>query len=376
MRRTSTAIRSATVVVFLLLPHLAPVALSEDGDAEKIAKWIDQLNADRFITRELATEHLLASGKAVVAPLADKLVNTNRETLSRGTYILRELALSTDAELSDEAEEGLKSVAESDDPSVARQAAATLNRLSEIRHDRSLAELRRLGAVIETQHIQIGQALIPNVSTLELNDQWKGKPDDLRHLRWLPEVQHVSLEGENITDGYFAYLNHLKNMTIVRLKRAKITWRGLKQLAEQENLRHLAILYCPVGDKSAEYLKAHQKVDVMKLYGTQLTASAAERLQKEMKNTKVDYRQGAFLGIACDPDAEQCFITYLQPGGAAEKGGLQRGDLILKYNGKPAGNFNSLTKLIAENRPGDKAKIEIMRDGETLTKEIELGEWE
>lgn len=376
MHRLSNAIGATALGIVLLSLPLNSVVSADEDDAEKIAKWIKQLDADRFIARELATEELLAAGKAVVGPLADKLANANRETLSRGTYILREFALSTDSELSDEAEKGLKKVATSNDPKVARQANATLARLSEIRRNRSLAELRRLGAAIETQHIQIGRGFIPNLLTLELGEQWKGKPDDLRHLRWLPDIQHVSLEGENITDDYFSHLQHLTSLTIVRVKKAKITFRGLEHLAAQKNLQHLAILYCPIGDKSIEHLKAHQKVGVMKLYGTQLTASAAKLLQKEMKDTKVDYRQGAFLGIACDPDAEQCFITYLQPGGAAEKGGLERGDLILKYNGKPAGNFDSLTKLIAKNRPGDKAKIELMRDGETLTKEVELGEWE
>jgi hypothetical protein len=376
MRRLRSTFSLIAIAIIPAFQYIAADQVVGDDKVETIAELIDKLDADRFITRELATEQLMASGQAAIAPLAEKLKIANRETLSRGTYILRELAMSSDPDVSSQAESGLKTVADSDHVRASRQAKATLHRLSEIRRDRALVALRQLGAVIGTQHIQLGQAIIPNLSTLELNEKWKGTSDDLRQLRWLPDVQHVTLKGEKIDDDCVSHLKHLKSLTIVQLKKAKITDRALEHLAGQKNLQHLAILYCPISNRSIDDLKVHQKVTLLKLYGTALTAMGAERLQEEMKATKVDFRQGAFLGIACDPNAAQCIITYCQPGGAAEKGGLQGGDLILKYNGKPAGDFATLTKLIGENKPGQKASIELMRGGETLTKEVELGEWE
>lgn len=374
--------RNASCVMALLLSFTLPVAAAEPagplvrGTDPPIAKWIRQLDSDQFIKRELATEQLLALGDAAIKPLAAELVDANREMLLRGTYILRELALSENLRISSSAQAGLKNVAESGNRQARRQANATLERLSEIRHDRSLAQLKRLGAEVGVQDVQIGRAFVTDQFTVELDDRWQGKPEDLRHLQWLRDVRCVKFSGDKIDDGHVQQLRNLQDLSIVILKRARISDQAVRHLSEQKNMQHIAIMYCPVSDKSLEHLKVHQKATLLKLFGTGITAAGAAQLQKEMAATDVDYRAGAFLGIGCDPTGIDCSITIVQPDSAASKADLRVGDVILKYNGKAATDFDSLTKLIGENRPGDSAKVEIRRDGETLVKDVELGEWE
>lgn len=374
--------KSTSLIAVLLF--LSPGSLSSADPAEPqaprdnppIATWIQQLDSDQFITRELATEQLLATGAAAVKPLASELIDANRELLSRGTYILRQLALSEDQKTSISAQAGLRNVAQFGNKQAQRQARATLARLSEIRHNRAVSELQRLGARTGTQHVQVGQVIIRDLFTVELDEQWRGNAVDLRRLRWLQDLKCVKFSGEKIDDEHVRQLGDLEQLSIVVLKKANISDWALQHLSAQKNLQHIAIMYCPIGDKSLDHLKVHQRLVLLKLFGTEITAAGASQLRKEMARTQIDHRAGAFLGIGCDPNGTECSITIVQPDSAAEKADLRTGDVILKYNGKAAANFDSLTKLIGENRPGETAKIEIRRERETLVKEVKLGEWE
>src|SRR6185369_2871912 len=61
------------------------------------------------------------------------------------------------------------------------------------------------------------------------------------------------------------------------------------------------------------------------------------------------------------------------PGSAAEGAGLQPGDVILKFDGKPLGSANELSALVGEARPGDKARLEVWRKGKTQELVASLG---
>jgi serine protease Do len=62
--------------------------------------------------------------------------------------------------------------------------------------------------------------------------------------------------------------------------------------------------------------------------------------------------------------AEGALVASVQPGSAAERAGLQAGDVILKFDGKPIGAASELSALVGQAAPGDKAKLEVLRKGE------------
>jgi serine protease Do len=51
------------------------------------------------------------------------------------------------------------------------------------------------------------------------------------------------------------------------------------------------------------------------------------------------------------------------PGSAADKAGLQSGDVVLKFNGKAVGAGAELAAMVGQSAPGDKARLEIWRNG-------------
>ena len=74
--------------------------------------------------------------------------------------------------------------------------------------------------------------------------------------------------------------------------------------------------------------------------------------------------------------AEGAVVSTVVPGSAAAKAGLQPGDVILKFNGKPIGAAGELSALVGQAVPGDKAKLEIWRKGEKQDVNATLGEAE
>ncbi|HEY6966571.1 MAG TPA: DegQ family serine endoprotease [Burkholderiales bacterium] len=62
---------------------------------------------------------------------------------------------------------------------------------------------------------------------------------------------------------------------------------------------------------------------------------------------------------------EGALVATVQAGSAAEHAGIQPGDVIVKYDGKPIGAAGELSAAVGQASPGDKVKLEILRKGET-----------
>jgi serine protease Do len=65
----------------------------------------------------------------------------------------------------------------------------------------------------------------------------------------------------------------------------------------------------------------------------------------------------------------------VEPGSAAEKAGVRRGDVILKYDGKLVESAIELPRLVAASKPGTAATLEVWRQGASRTLNVTLGEF-
>ena len=63
------------------------------------------------------------------------------------------------------------------------------------------------------------------------------------------------------------------------------------------------------------------------------------------------------------PDARGALVASVEPGSAAEKAGLQAGDVVLSVDGKRIGESADLPRVIGEKRPGTQIRMDIWRDG-------------
>ncbi len=67
-------------------------------------------------------------------------------------------------------------------------------------------------------------------------------------------------------------------------------------------------------------------------------------------------------------------LAGVRPGGGAEKGGMQRGDILIGLLGRDIGDINDFMFLLQQAKPGDKAKAIVLRQGRRLELEVVFGE--
>jgi len=63
------------------------------------------------------------------------------------------------------------------------------------------------------------------------------------------------------------------------------------------------------------------------------------------------------------PDARGALVASVEPGSAADKAGLQAGDVVLSVDGRRINDSAELPRVIGEKRPGTRVKLEVWREG-------------
>jgi serine protease Do len=81
----------------------------------------------------------------------------------------------------------------------------------------------------------------------------------------------------------------------------------------------------------------------------------------------------AMLGVQVAEVAKELRIGSIVPRGAAEKAGLEPGDVLLKLGGQELHQRKELTASIRQHRSGDKVDVEFRRGAEILKHQLTLG---
>jgi serine protease Do len=74
------------------------------------------------------------------------------------------------------------------------------------------------------------------------------------------------------------------------------------------------------------------------------------------------------------PTAEGALVSSVEPGGPAEKAGVQPGDIILKFNGHSVDTATDLPRMVGDTKPGTKATITVWRKGQTRELPVTIAE--
>ena len=67
-------------------------------------------------------------------------------------------------------------------------------------------------------------------------------------------------------------------------------------------------------------------------------------------------------------------VNAVEKAGPAEKGGLEPGDVILKFDGKTINNSADLPRVVAATRPGTRSVVQVWRKGATRELPLTVGE--
>ena len=112
--------------------------------------------------------------------------------------------------------------------------------------------------------------------------------------------------------------------------------------------------------------------------GFALPSNLAKRVSEEIiaTGTATHGLLGAQVSDAAnvqDSTIVGALIEEASAGGAAEVAGIQRGDVIVRFNGVPITDAVDITAQVRTMAAGSRADVEISRDGKILTKRVTLG---
>jgi serine protease Do len=74
------------------------------------------------------------------------------------------------------------------------------------------------------------------------------------------------------------------------------------------------------------------------------------------------------------PKPTGALVNAVEKGGPAEKAGVETGDIILRFDGKPVSSSSELPRIVGSTKPGSRASIELWRKGVTREVSVTVGE--
>ncbi|WP_404991454.1 DegQ family serine endoprotease [Cupriavidus pauculus] len=74
--------------------------------------------------------------------------------------------------------------------------------------------------------------------------------------------------------------------------------------------------------------------------------------------------------------ARGALVGSVEPGGPAEKAGIEAGDIILKFNGRDIEKASDLPRMVGDTKPGTRVPLQVWRKGQTREVPITVTELE
>jgi S1-C subfamily serine protease len=107
-------------------------------------------------------------------------------------------------------------------------------------------------------------------------------------------------------------------------------------------------------------------------------ADLSTRLEYQKLLTAIESDQPQFrvsLGTVPDragpPNGQKgMLLAAVRPGGAAEKAGLKKGDIVVRIGGHVIGSVEDVMFVLTDAKPGDKVDVEALREGKEITVQL------
>ncbi len=310
----------------LAICNLGPAAGKGDPTSADVSRWVKQLSSDDYSAREEATQGLIRAGRPAIPAVAAAAQEDDLEVTSRSMSVLRELLNSDDTATEDAAAGALTKLSEAQGTVSAEMAAEVLSEVQDIRQEKAIKAMEQLGAMFNFGDPETGDSASMQII---IGSDWRGKSADLALIKRIVDVERLTFRGVPLAD------DDLQNI---------------------EGLPHL------------------RRLDLL---GSKITGKGLARLAHVYPNVRIDHGSNAMLGVggATDPTGNGFAVNMVQPGSAAERAGIVPGDTILRIQSRAVVDFDTLTAEIHNHQPGEKVKIELRRGGDSLSKEVTLGQW-
>lgn len=349
-------------------------------------QWIADLDSHKYDARMTATRELASCGEPAVPLLMTALQDRpSMELQVRGFEVLVRIAREQMAKRGGSdldggaAEVALVELAHGGTGAFAVRAQQKLTVLRDAQREVAAEQLSKLGASVAKKPFTFFGGGRFEFRCLALGKTWSGTARDLHRLKYLDDVDAISMDGPFVSDEYLRVLSTHAPIRLVEIKHALIQNDSLQLLRELPQLQFLNFYYTPLTDEAVSMLVDLAPQSLL-LFGTRISEAGYQSLMTKLPNALVDFRRGAFLGIGGSelpiPQSLGCEVNQVARDSAAARAGIVLGDIIVSYDGKPVRCFEEIREMIGRNAAGDQVEVELLRNNQKMKIMVALGEWE
>lgn len=282
------------------------------------------------------------------------------------------------------------------------------------------------GQLIERQILRaMGGRNFENEFNLEFGDRWQGHSNDLERISEIHNLHSIRLVGQTLSRQDLKTIAKLKTLRSISVTRTKVSQGHLfdielpttvvavelvDQDIENETLRWLS--GCRLNELTLENCRMPKAMDsdfsklsdleTLSLKKVKIDSRFFNQLSKLRSLRRIivslckfdvdDYRKFSagrsqmilfnpvsFLGVQGTRTVGlggefTCEIEHVVQGSAAEKAGIEPGDVIESVNGDKVRTFTDLRMFISQHDIGEEMNFSVRRNGQKLDLTAKLGE--
>jgi hypothetical protein len=356
-------------------PADAPSSSRHSWNERPIEYWLEQLDDDHFSRRQAATHQIVLFGQDAVEPLIVAAQSGKLEQTQRAVGILQRLAREQAPDDEGGAWAALEKLVSQGSGSASTGARTAIDEIRRERQSLAYTKLTAAGVQIGFRGFVIHNRPL-NQEVVWIDKKWKGDIDALRWLRWIKRIDHALIDGEAVQREVIEQVVQMPDLRTIVMRDAVIHDDIFAPLSKLSRIDELEFRYVPLTVEDAEKIAKLPIRVSLGLMGTQLPIEGAQLIRQAMPGLAVVYKQGGFLGIQSNSLAKRCQIDSVKPGSAAEKAGLQAGDVIIQIDDTPIASFDELQLQIGSHYAGDVIEMTYDRYGEIGKVNVTLGRLE
>lgn len=155
---------------------------------EQVRQAIDQLDDPVFERREQASDLLYAAGSCAVPSLQAAAESEIPEIAVRAFDLLQRLYFRKDEATYDAVDEGVQQLMRAGNLSAAARAESLFDQVGDVRQERAVAKLKRLGAIIHHSEPRFDQER-SRIDYVMFGRGWTGSDDDVHLIERLEDLR-------------------------------------------------------------------------------------------------------------------------------------------------------------------------------------------
>ena len=342
---------------------------------DSISYWVEQLDHDLYLRREMASKKLTDEGPAAIDALVAVIGTAELEIVERAMGVIREIALSRPPREDGGAWDQLNVLADKGAGRRASCAQAAVDEVREYRAGQARKALKDAGVFVGLDEFAIRAISQPRM-IVQIDDGWRGDIESLQWLRWLRGVENARVKGAAVRRDVLDRVTKIPGLKSLAIVDGKLDDATLEPLMKMDRIHSLEFRYVELTEYQAEQVASLPIRVSLNLMGTGIPLAKVESMRSSLPGLQIDHRQGGFLGVTCLDSTSACAINGVLPNSAAEEAGLIKGDVIVRVGDTEVTRFKDLQNAINQHPPGDEIEVKYRRGDKIESVKLHLRRFE